>query len=59
MALGPACIECGKPVLVAKGARHLTCSPVCPICWAPVDTNSAHPDLPGQHAACTKKRATT
>ncbi|ATN90270.1 hypothetical protein SEA_LENNON_77 [Gordonia phage Lennon] len=53
--LGAACPKCGKPVLAAKGGRHLSCSPICTSCHLPIagdDPNQRGP----RHADCEKKR---
>ena len=56
--LGKACTECGKPVVVAPGDRHLSCSPRCTVCYAPIPSTDPTDD-PTVHAApCAKKHPT-
>lgn len=47
---GPACDECGRPMLCRQRRRHATCSPLCPCgCGHHVDlcdpgAEGAHPE---------------
>ncbi|UVF60765.1 hypothetical protein SEA_BOBBOB_79 [Gordonia phage BobBob] len=51
---GPACPKCGKPVLAAKGGRHLSCSPICTACHLVIPGDDPNRNGP-QHYACEKK----
>ena len=47
----PRCTECGQPVTCGQGTRHLSCSPLCPSCFGPIQATG--------HKCPTKKQEGT